>query len=213
MKGLKKDDLRMCEKLSEGIERLDRIVFPKNPIEVYVLPYSPSDEAERFRYCSQAPSFITDYEGELYLIFGVGLYEWSERQKQKSIMLFRDSELLKTTNQSPRFSLEEVLAALRFHEIRHRVYHYFPERIFSPREWQNTNNNEYEHLKRVFRYVELLCREIYNSSEEFKKEFDAAVIEYILVEKLHYGMRNLFEIGRIIKSKPSELLELFNKFR
>ncbi len=208
-KELTEEELKIAEILSKTIERLDRIVFPENPIEVFVLQCFPPDEAERFGYCSEAPNFINDYSGELYFIFGGGLAERIEKEKQKSIMLFKDSELLKAPDQLPRLSLEEVLIILAVHEVRHRVYQHFPERFFSPQDWQNTNN-EYKYLKRAFRYVELLCREIYTSSEEFKKEFDAAVIEHIVVEKWHYGRRNLSEIARIVKSGPSEFL---NKFK
>ncbi len=76
MKELKKKDFKVAKIISEIVERLDKIVFPKNTIEVFILQFSPPDEAERFRYCSQTPSFITDItdsEGEIYLIFGGGL--------------------------------------------------------------------------------------------------------------------------------------------
>ncbi len=112
-------------------------------------------------------------------------------------MRFKNSELVKTINQSSKFSLEEILIAIAVHEIRHRLQYYYPERIFSPQDYQDTNN---EYLKRVFRYVEALCREIYTSSEEFKKEFDAAVIEHIIVDKWHHNKRNFSEIARIVKS-------------
>jgi len=211
MEKLKEDDLKMAEMLSKTIEKLDKIIFPENPIEVFVLTHPPPNESERFYYCSQAPSFITDYKGELYLIFGGGLAKRiEEEEEQKSIILFKDSDLLKTI--PPLFTLEEILISLSVHETRHRFYNHFPERFFSPQDWKNTGN-EYEYLRRVFRYVELLCREIYTSSEEFKKEFDAAIVEHIVVEKWHHGMRNFSDIANIVKSKPEELLETLNKFK
>lgn len=210
MKGLTEEDLRMAKMLSKIIEKLDRIVFPKNPIEVLVLTQAPPNESERFRYCSQTPSFITDYKGELYLIFGSGLDKRIKEEQQKKIILFSEQEIEKETNDLLFLSQEEVLIGLASHEARHWLQHYFPERIFSPQQWQNTN---YEYLKKVFRYVELLCEEIYTSSEEFKKEFDAAVIEHIVVEGWHHNRRNFSEIAKIVKSGPSELLELFNKFK
>ena len=201
MRGLTEEELKITERFSNTIERLDKIVFPENPIEVFVLQCSPLDEAKRFQYCPKAPNFISNYRGELYLIFGGKLPQRIEEEKNKSIMLFKDSELSKNIYQLPKFSLEEVLIGLSVHEIRHRFQYHNKNKILSPRDVERIND---PYLKRLFRYVSLLCEQI--SPNSFDKEFDAAVVEHIVVELWHEGERSLERIAKIIVSEIFNLI-------
>lgn len=213
-----KEDLEMAERLSKVVESIDREVFPKKPIEVFVLDFSTSyfsseeesviEENRRFRYCSETPNFISNYNGELYLIFGNGLVERVEEERKKRLMLFRNPEL--GTEQLPYFSLEEFFVALACHEVRHRVqYCYFPRRMFSLRDIQEESDLYFQLL---LNYVDRQTRYDYPPEESqkiFKKEVDAGIIEHFAVEKWHWGLRDLNKIAKIIKSQTiEELLKL-----
>ena len=201
---LTEKERRLAEQLSFFIERLDGIIFPENAIEVFVLTHPPPNESERFRYCSQTPSFIPNYEGELYLIFGGGLVERIKEEQQKKIILFSKQEIEKETNDLLFLSLEEVLIALAVHEVRHRIQHHYPERIFSSRDAERINN---AYLKRLFIYITLLCEQI--SPDTFKEEFDASLVEHWAIEEWHWGQRDFNRIAWIVKSEES----LLNKIK
>lgn len=192
---LSDEDFKIAKQISDFIEGLDKILFPDKSIEVFVLQFSPPDEAERFRYCSEAPNFISNYRGELYLIFSGGLAERIKEEQQKKIILFSEQEIEKETNDLLFLFQEEVLISIAVHEVRHRIQYHYPERIFSPQYRQNTNN---EYLKRLFTYVSLLCEQI--SPNSFIKEFDASLVEHFIVEKCHWGKRNISEMAIIVAS-------------
>ena len=203
MTGLTKGELELARTISGIIEEMHGKIFPKNA-EVFVLAQAPPSENERFQYRSQTPSFIADYEGELYLIFGGGLVKRIEKEIQRGIVLFeKNSELLKTTNELPRFSLEEVLIGLASHEVRHSVQYHFPKRRFFSHHLQTTNKL---YFKILLRYVEELTKQTYSPEElktVFVKEFDATLIEHFIVEKWHWGERNISKIATIVASGPN----------
>ncbi len=201
---LTKSELEMAKLISEAIERFDKTVFPEKPIEVFVVKDYPESEDRRFRYvdkCRIAESEDGEiYKmGEHYIIYGFGLDQRITQEKEKRIMLFRESEMPKKSKDLPQFTLEEVLVAIASHEVRHRFQNHFPNDLFSPVDVGRTNN---PHLKRLIEYTTLLCKGI--SPEHYEIEIDASLIEHLVVEKWHWGERDLPKIAEIVKSKPIE---------
>jgi len=212
-KELTKGEMEMAKQLSEMIEKLDKVVFPGNPIEVLVVKDYPERENERFRYvdkCCIAESEGGEIskEGEHYIIYGFGLDQRIGQEKRKRIMLFKDSEMSKNSKDLPLLSLGEVLVAIASHEVRHRFQNHFPNDLFSPGDVGRTND---PYLKRLTEYTTLLCKGI--SPKHYEIEIDAGLIEHWVTEKWHWGERDLSQIAKIVKSKPipnkKELSSLF----
>jgi len=207
---LNEKDLELAEKISNSIEGFDRKIFPNNPTETMVFQERPPDEGSRFRYAPRVPNESGDDYFEAYIIFAVGLYERIENERRRKLILFREEEILRGLNEAPCYSLEEVLIGIAVHENKHKVDHYFPEKIFSPDHIQETNN---PYFRRLLIYVDGVTRQTYSPEQlerVFEKEFSAAVIEHFVVEMWHWGARDIPEIAEIIGSGPND--EYFNIF-
>ena len=190
-----------------NIGRLDEKVFPKNPVDVVLVPNKPESQGKRLSYCSGTiPLFLKEIVGrnELYLIFTGGWSEWLEEQKEKRMFFFNEEDLLKSKEECLKISLFGIVIKVAAHEVRHRFQKYFPEEIFSPDDIERVKK---PCLKRLFRYTSLLCKEVYSDSlseEEYQKEFDAAVIEHLALKELIERGLSYNRIARIIRTKKQD---------
>jgi hypothetical protein len=192
-----------------NIERLDQKVFPQNQIEVVLLPNEPEEEGKRLRYCSGSiPLFLKDIVGknELYLIFAGGWPGWLRKQKEKRMFFFNEEDLLKAPEECAKFFLFGIVIKIAAHEVRHRFQKYFPKEVFKPTDIEKLEN---PYLTRLFEYTSLLCKEIYLdtlSREEYRREFDAAIIEHLALKELIEHGLDYDRIAEIVMTKRKVFL-------
>ncbi len=213
--GLSKEDRKMARGISDIIEGLDKLIFPKKPIPVFVIDnIIIRDENERFRYCATTSSEfrkIIQHKGEFYLIFGIGLNRRIKKDQRKRVMLFSGEDRFRESREFPFFSLKGILFTIASHEVRHRIFFHYPERAFSPLQIRYIHN---EDLKALFLYVYQLSSVIYKedtNSPRFRREFDAAIIEHVVAEKYYRGVRDIIEISKIISAGSIAELENYWK--
>lgn len=188
--------------IADRIAGLDKEVFLENPIKkIIILIMRPPSEAKRIAYISEEDAVSN--EPEHYVIYDYGLKKIIEQERQKRVILLSKSG---KSEDFTKMTLEEVFIGIAAHEVRHRVQHLLPIEWFSP-----------EHAKTIdapyFRSLIEFRKFIFASHSlegNYQREFDAKVIENLVVEKWHYGERMYSRIAELIRLEPKHLAKAGN---
>jgi len=188
--GAQRKDIKMALSMMIRLEKLDRIIFPKNPATIcfsikkhrfgYYITHIISDKHTKERY---------------YSIYLDGLADFFQEEKQKRF--FWVSKNLKT--KLIKYTSEELLLSIIAHEVRHRIQQDYSIKKFSNKSASLVkekilkeviifNSFEFKERKKIY------IRE--GKSKEFiedrinPKEFDASIIENLVAIEIHRKNKN-----------------------
>ena len=100
-----------------------------------------------------------------------------------------------------KITLEEVFIGIAAHEVRHRVQHLLSIEWFSPEHAKTIDDPYFRRLIEFRRFIFAS----HPPEGNYQREFDAKVIENLVVEKWHYGERKHSRIAEFIKLEPTHL--------
>jgi hypothetical protein len=183
--------------IADRIAGLDKEVFSENPIKrIIILRMRPPSEAKRIAYIPEEGAVSN--EPEHYVIHNYGLKKIIDQECRKRVILLSESERSKDFI---KMTLEEVFIGIAAHEVRHRVQHLLPIEWISP-EHARTIDDPY--FRRLIEFRRIIFTS-HPPEGNYQREFDAKVIENLVVEKWHYGERNHSRIAELIRLEPKHL--------
>lgn len=190
---------KTAQKITDTIGWLDKLVFPGNPVKKITLikgrPKNPRV------YVSYIPSENTEDGVDHYQICGYGLDKCIKKEmKAKRVILLYDdgAERIRWEN-LPKISEQELLIGYAAHEVRHRVQEHFKIEPFSP----NLKDIDSPYIRRIIKFIKILFEEG-PPEGDYKLEFDAKTIEYIVIEMWHLKKREIPRIVSIVKAGARE---------
>ena len=200
---LNKRSLPASFQLIKLIAELDKMVFEKDAIrEIVFVEKEIGEEMDCF--AGYHPEHESPEGKEYYTV-----HECLDNKIQKVLPTQKHIYINEVLSHSSwedlqTFTEEEFLVGLAAHEVRHRVQERFQTSLFSPEEKKKTKNKD---LKALLVLIEMkLKKEAFLTANDFLKEFDACIIEYLAAKKWHEGA-NFQEIVKIIKKSAEEFRE------
>lgn len=190
---------KFCRILSE----LDRMVFPESPIKRIEIIKQKPKAREKGSYFHYVPKEQDKTVGEHYEIFTHGINEIfsKERSIKRHIALAKSRDEIEKL---PLFNEEELLLAIVAHEIRHRVQHNLSINLFSAEDAERIDD---PHFRLLIEFVKWRY-EVEPPKGDYKREFDAKIIEYWVAKEWHEGNKDLSKIAEIIKLEPKYFRKL-----
>lgn len=191
---------KIAQKIADAIGWLDKLVFPGDPIKkITVIRGRPKSESQGVDvgYVSKEN---TEDGIEHYQIFGYGIDEEIKKELEKRIILLKGKK--KINYQSlPKITLEELLIGIAAHEVRHRVQHHFPIELISYEILEDIANS---YVKGLIEFIKLLFEQE-PPEGDYKQEFDAKSIEYMIIEMWHWKEKEVSKIASIVKAGTREI--------
>ena len=167
--------------IADRIAGLDKEVFLENPIKkIIILRMRPPSEAKRIAYIPEED--VVSNEPEHYVIYDYGLKKIIEQERQKRVILLSKSG---KSEDFTKMTLEEVFIGIAAHEVRHRVQHLLSIEWFSP---ERAKTIDAPYFRSLIEFRKFIFAS-HSLEGNYQREFDAKVIENLVVEKWHYGER------------------------
>ena len=183
--------------IADRIAGLDKEVFSENPIKkIIILKMRPPSEAKRIAYIPEEDAVSN--EPEHYVIYDYGLKKIIEQECRKRVISLSESG---RSEDFTKITLEEVFIGIAAHEVRHRVQHLLSIEWFSPEHAKTIDDPYFRRLIEFRRFIFAS----HPPEGNYQREFDAKVIENLVVEKWHYGERKHSRIAEFIKLEPTHL--------
>ena len=202
---LSQAEMSTAQKIADAIGVLDKLVFPEDPIKKIVVVQGKPKIKSR-AWVSYVSSDKTEDGVDFYQIYGYGLDKCVEKAIDTTrVMLFQSKEKKLTRwEDSPKISEQELIVSWAVHEVRHRVQdHFRSDELFSP----DLGIIKNPRIREVIKFIRIMFR-IRPPEGDYKLEFDATVVEYIIREMWHRGKRNPRYIASLIKTGAR-----YNQFR
>ena len=190
-----KAEEKTAQKIADALGWLDKLVFPGNPVKkITLIQGRPKN---RRVYVSYVPPENTEDGVEHYQIYGYGLDKYMKKDMEaiRVILLYDDGAEKISWENLPKISEHELLIGYAAHEVRHRVQEHFKIELFSP----NPKDIDSCYIRRVKKFLKILFEEA-PPEGDYKFEFDAETIEYIVREMWHRGERDISKIVSIVKA-------------
>lgn len=196
---LREAEKDIAQKVADAIGRLDELVFSGNPIGKIIVVRRKKAKGDSWRIGYVSPENAGS-EGEHYRIHGYGLDKHIQEEQKKRVILLK--ELKKGRYEDlPSPTLEELLVGIAAHEVRHRVQRHFLIDLLSPDIPQDVTN---QYIQGLIRYRKIAF-EVEPPKGDYRLEFDAKAIEYMIVEMWHFGERDGMRIAEMVKTGARDL--------
>ena len=194
----------MAQKIAHILGGLDELVFPDNPIkEILIVKGGPKGKLKA--WIGYVPPENTEDGFDRYQIYGYRVDKYIARQmKTLKVMQFHGKERKTNWNKLPKISERELLIGFAAHEVRHRIQARLGIELISP-DVKDIKNN---YVREVIKFIKILFEES-PPKGDYKLEFDATVIEYIVREIWHHKKGSPFQVVEIVKSGARNLKPRF----
>lgn len=202
---ISRKDWRTACLVAHAIGSLDGLVFPDSGVtKIAIVPEKPKKSESYYGYVP--PGVNDDGSGDYYQIFGIGIDEEIKHQLSTEKITLIKEKLPKRSafDDSSSITLEELLLQIAGHEIRHRVGYLCKVSLFS---WKMREQINDPYLKTLILYVHCLLL-VNRPKENYRREFDAEVVEHLVAELWHRGEKDLAKIAEIVKAGARKMPEI-----
>lgn len=217
-----KQDKKMATQFAKILSGLDKLVFPDNPIPK--IRFFSDTKPKKIPYISYGFKKCKSRKNDCYTVFGCGFSKkvrlqcnfkqhliWGQRKKNGRI---KDVELFDSKHP---LRIKDVLFGMAAHEVRHRLQFHRLIRLIKKNCSRFYKDIYLFYLKQIAAKSTFGLYKYYkgNNAKRREDEFDATMVEYLVISLIHYGHgcadneTALKKLASIIMIKPSQLRKEF----